>query len=152
MTPSVRMRMCGTKHLSNGFTLIEMLVVIVIIPIHAAMLLPSLQKASSTARTTFCANNLRQIYLLSVTYTEQSYGRCVTTMTNDSYFWSHTYYRQLGLSSEMVSTMFVCSEYLPNRYSFDPSPRACCLPRLSLWIKCTPPQKLKKNRSTTLLL
>ena len=47
----------------KGFTLVEMLVVIVIIGILVSLLLPALSAARAAARTTQSASNLRQLTL-----------------------------------------------------------------------------------------
>ena len=46
---------------SVGFTLVEVLVVVAIVAVLAAILLPSLQRARSQTRTTQCLSNMRQL-------------------------------------------------------------------------------------------
>ncbi|MCL5674414.1 MAG: prepilin-type N-terminal cleavage/methylation domain-containing protein [Candidatus Omnitrophica bacterium] len=62
------------KNGRKGFTLIELLVVIAIIAILAAMLLPALAKAKTKARIAISLNNLHQLSLAMIMYTNDWNG------------------------------------------------------------------------------
>ena len=70
----------NSKHISSrnfpqGFTLVELLVVISIIALLMGILMPALQKARELAKRLLCGNDYRQIVVASLSYATDNDGR-----------------------------------------------------------------------------
>ena len=68
--------------------MIELLIVISIIAILAAMLLPALNKARETARSISCTNNLSQVGKAQHMYSSD-YQEWIVPMVQGNYYWHH---------------------------------------------------------------
>lgn len=69
-----RVRRKGILGSQSAFTLVELLVVVTIIAILAAMLMPSLMKAKRSAYQAVCGNNLKQFGLVFTNYSADYVG------------------------------------------------------------------------------
>ncbi len=79
----------------QGFSLIELLVVVAIVALLAALLLPALVSARASARRTACVSNLRQIGIAIQSYSHDNsgsipYGPKAPPFTNPANFYPST--------------------------------------------------------------
>lgn len=79
-----------TSNHRQGFTLVELLVVITIIGILMALIMPSAGAALKRARVGVCANNQKQILAMTMLYTSENSGYVMPIgQTSDTYLSYH---------------------------------------------------------------
>ena len=96
----------------NGFTLVELLVVIVIIGILAALLMPAIIRALREARIAACKNNMKELWNMQAIYMSRYGGTSalLPTQTGDD-FWlvlSSLAGPKVELISENSLDLFIC--------------------------------------------
>lgn len=98
------------RHVSkrSGFTLVELLVVVTVITILAAMLLPALKSAIESARTIVCMNNQKQLGVYFQFYTDE-YG-VYPAASGDTTF----QYSPEGVYISQWMSMFAKANFVPD--------------------------------------
>ena len=93
----------------NAFTLVELLVVIGIIGVLAAMLLPAIQNARGAARKMQCSSNLRQLGLAMHQYTDVNSGQ-LPRMSHGSVAREKSWIETLAPYMEDVDEIRLCPD------------------------------------------
>jgi prepilin-type N-terminal cleavage/methylation domain-containing protein len=128
MICATKSRMVGDSHQAirgpvlspwrnRGFTLIELLVVIAIISTLAALLMPSIRAAQSSARTVSCMNNHRQVAMGLIAFAGDHEQRLPGSSPGYAKGWTSTFDNSQP-NGDMTELSVLVSEGLVSRKSF----------------------------------
>jgi len=102
------------RHFKAGFSLIELLIVIVIIAILSSILLPALHKSKETAKAISCVGKLKQIGSLVASYSNDWDDYCFPAWnTAESRAWFVTLLDAWMVKSGEVESWMFCPAWTP---------------------------------------
>ncbi len=118
---------CSAAHVSTGFTLVELLVVIGIIAVLISILMPALDAANKQARRISCLSNLRQLAQLCVMYSGENKGYFPPSNWKDTtgtLIWSYAFDCKNSLNPSagamglglLISTGIISPEVAPSLF------------------------------------
>jgi prepilin-type N-terminal cleavage/methylation domain-containing protein/prepilin-type processing-associated H-X9-DG protein len=93
---------------SRAFTLIELLTVIAIIGILAAIVIPTVGSVRQTAQASVCLSNVRQIALAATIYSNENRGRLPDAGTGTDPLWTRTLSNYINVPASQKASIFVC--------------------------------------------
>lgn len=92
----------------RAFTLIELLTVIAIIGILAAIVIPTVGSVRQTAQASVCLSNVRQIALAATIYANDNRGRLPDAGTDTDPLWTRTLSTYINVPASQKASIFVC--------------------------------------------
>ncbi len=96
------------RTLRRAFTLIELLTVIAIIGILAAIIIPTLSSVRQTAHASVCLSNVRQIAMACTVYANENKGRLPDAGVGSDPLWARTLSSYINAPASQKSSIFVC--------------------------------------------
>ncbi|MEO0055340.1 MAG: hypothetical protein RLZZ50_1287 [Verrucomicrobiota bacterium] len=93
---------------SRAFTLIELLTVIAIIGILAAIVIPTVGSVRQTAQASVCLSNVRQIALAATIYANDNRGRLPDAGAGTDPLWARTLSTYINVPASQKASIFVC--------------------------------------------
>ncbi|MFH0878228.1 MAG: prepilin-type N-terminal cleavage/methylation domain-containing protein [Lentisphaerota bacterium] len=106
-------------HNSRAFTLIELLIVIAIIAILAALLVPAVGKGKARAFRSTCVSNLKQVAVYITAYADDHNGSVFLytgQQTTPPKTWASVL-RPASDTTPASSSVFVCPAYYPQKFA-----------------------------------
>ncbi|HPO91179.1 MAG TPA: prepilin-type N-terminal cleavage/methylation domain-containing protein [Victivallales bacterium] len=114
--PQIQKKLEENGYSKKKFTLIELLVVIAIIAILAAILLPALQRARETAKSTLCLGNHKQLALATNLYAENWGGYLPASINwpSDGQQWPNSIKEEMNASNFQygLSRSYTCPSHI----------------------------------------